>query len=334
MAKCIDMMRASQLGNPQMLNLLTLLQDGRFHSGEALGAALGVSRAAVWKQLQELEVAYGLRIHKVRGRGYCLESSIVLLQHERLQDNTGGWMPRVLEGTDSTNAEAFRCLEMGVEPPFFVVAERQTAGRGRRGRQWVSPFGENIYYSLLLRIDGGAAKLDGLSLVVGLAVLSAMRKFGVSEAGLKWPNDILVRGRKIAGILLELSGDPADVCHVVVGIGINVNMRNVGEIDQPWTSVRLEAGESVDRNALVNSLNMHLYRYLRVHRQGGFDALQQEWESSHLWQGKDVRLSAGAQTIEGRVLGVDSRGALRLLVNGVEHQYSGGELSLRLRDDS
>ncbi len=328
------MMRASQSGAPQMQSLLTLLQDGRFHSGEALGLALGVSRAAVWKQLQEMESAYGLRVHKVRGRGYCLESPVILLERDKLLDNPGVWLPHVLESTDSTNAEAFRCLEARREPPFFIVSERQTAGRGRRGRQWVSPFAENIYYSLLLRVEGGALQLDGLSLVVGLAVLNALQESGVVGCGLKWPNDILVGGRKIAGILLELSGDPADVCHVVIGVGINVNMRSEGAIDQPWTSMRLEVGELVDRNTLVNSLNTHLDRYLRLHRQSGFQALQTEWESVHLWQGKEVFLSAGAQKIDGRVLGVDSRGALRLLVDGVERQYSGGELSLRLRDDS
>ncbi|MGY4531361.1 BirA family biotin operon repressor/biotin-[acetyl-CoA-carboxylase] ligase [Pseudomonas sp. TE3786] len=317
-----------------MLKLLALLQDGRFHSGEALGAILGVSRAAVWKQLQEIEDSSGLSVHKVRGRGYCLADPMVLLEAEKLLGNPGGWQVHVLESVDSTNAAALRFLENGEKPPFFVVAERQTAGRGRRGRQWISPFGENIYYSLLLRVEGGASQLDGLSLVVGLAVLAAIRELGVANVGLKWPNDLLVAGRKIAGILLEITGDPADVCHVVIGVGINANMRREELIDQPWTSMRNEVGGLVDRNALINSLSAHLNRYLYLHRQHGFQVLSAEWEAAHLWQGRDVRLSAGAQYIDGHVLGIDSRGALRLLVNGEERQYSGGELSLRLRDDS
>lgn len=317
-----------------MHNLLKLLQDGRFHSGEALGQALGISRAAVWKQLQEIEASYGLRVHKVRGRGYCLQDPILPLDTTRLSGNPGGWTPYVLASTDSTNAHVFRVLEEGGRPPLFVVCEQQTSGRGRRGRPWVSPFAENIYYSLLLRIEGGAAQLDGLSLVVGLAAVRAIRDIGVVEAGLKWPNDVLVGGRKIAGILLELSGDPADVCHVVIGIGINVNMRSEGAIDQPWTSVRLEAGVLVDRNVLINSLNRYLHQYLDSHRQFGFCALRAEWESLHSWQAREVVLSAAAQRVEGVVAGVDDRGALRLLVNGVEREYSGGELSLRLRDDS
>lgn len=320
-----------------MLTLLKLLQDGRFHSGQALGLALGVSRSAVWKQLQHLEAELSLPIHKVRGRGYRLASPLVLLDADRLASDPHGraWRSYVLDSVDSTSAEALRRLERGGEAPFLVLAERQTAGRGRRGRKWVSPFAENLYYSLVLRVEGGARQLEGLSLVVGLAVMQALREAGVAEVGLKWPNDLLVAGRKIAGILLELVGDPADVCHVVVGIGINVNMQTMDEgIDQPWTSMRIEAGKLVDRNALVCQLNEQLQDYLAKHRERGFAALQAEWEANHLWQGRKVVLAAGAQQIEGVVLGIDRQGALRLKVGEIERQYSGGELSLRLRNDS
>ncbi|MGH8601229.1 MAG: bifunctional biotin--[acetyl-CoA-carboxylase] ligase/biotin operon repressor BirA [Gammaproteobacteria bacterium] len=320
-----------------MLTLLKLLQDGRFHSGQALGLALGVSRSAVWKQLQHLEADLSLPIHKVRGRGYRLASPLALLDADRLARDPRGrmWRSFVLDSSDSTSAEALRRLEQGAEAPFLVLAERQTAGRGRRGRKWVSPFAENLYYSLVLRVEGGARQLEGLSLVVGLAVMQALRKAGVTEVGLKWPNDLLVAGRKVAGILLELVGDPADVCHVVVGIGINVNMQAMDEeIDQPWTSMRIEAGKLVDRNALVCQLNEQLQGYLAKHRECGFAALQAEWEANHLWQGREVMLVAGAQQIEGIVLGIDRQGALRLKVGEIERQYSGGELSLRLRNDS
>ena len=213
-----------------MLTLLKLLKDGRFHSGQALGAALGVSRSAVWKQLQHLESDLNLSIHKVRGRGYQLAAPLELLEQGQL--DTSPWPVSINHSLDSTNAEALRAVDRGATAPFVVLAERQTAGRGRRGRQWVSPFAENIYYSLVLRMDGGMRQLEGLSLVVGLAVLSALREVGVSDVGLKWPNDVLVNNKKIAGILLELVGDPADVCHVVLGIGINVNMKVASEVDQ------------------------------------------------------------------------------------------------------
>jgi BirA family biotin operon repressor/biotin-[acetyl-CoA-carboxylase] ligase len=198
----------------------------------------------------------------------------------------------------------------------------------------VSPFAENLYYSLVLRIDGGMRQLEGLSLVVGLAVLQALRNFGVQSTGLKWPNDVLVGNKKIAGILLELVGDPADVCHVVLGIGINVNMQLSDEVDQEWTSIRLESGKSSDRNALVVELSKQLSAHIKRHQADGFSVLQSEWEANHLWQGRFVSLIAGSSQIDGVVLGIDSQGALRLKVDGVEKVFSGGELSLRLRDDS
>lgn len=319
-----------------MLTLLKLLKDGRFHSGEALGAALGVSRSAVWKQLQQLEAELNLPIHKVRGRGYQLAAPLVLLDAEDIRTSAPAlsWPVHISESTDSTNAEALRLIDAGTAAPFLVLAEQQSAGRGRRGRKWVSPYAQNVYYSLVLRIDGGLRQLEGLSLVVGLAVMQALRVSGVRDVGLKWPNDVLVGRKKIAGILLELVGDPADICHVVLGIGINVNMQNAAEVDQQWTSVQLETGVSINRNHLVALLGLQLRDYLERHKASGFTALQEEWELNHLWQGRPVSLIAGVNQIDGVVLGIDSQGALRLSVDGVEKIYSGGELSLRLRDDS
>ncbi|MDD2057076.1 bifunctional biotin--[acetyl-CoA-carboxylase] ligase/biotin operon repressor BirA [Pseudomonas sp. GD03860] len=319
-----------------MLKLLKLLKDGRFHSGQDLGVALGVSRSAVWKQLQHLEAELNLPIHKVRGRGYQLAAPLSLLEAPAIAEYAQGenWPALIFDSIDSTNAQALRSISEGQAAPFLVLAERQTAGRGRRGRQWVSPFAENLYYSLVLRIEGGMRQLEGLSLVVGLAVMRTLHAFGVADAGLKWPNDVLVNNQKIAGILLELVGDPADVCHVVLGVGVNVNMQSAGEIDQAWTSMRRETGLNVDRNMLVARLNQNLQSDLERHRHGGFATFQQEWEHAHLWQGQAVSLIAGVNRIDGKVLGVDGQGALRLDVDGVEKSFSGGELSLRLRDDS
>ncbi|MBC3366316.1 bifunctional biotin--[acetyl-CoA-carboxylase] ligase/biotin operon repressor BirA [Pseudomonas sp. SWRI154] len=318
-----------------MLTLLKLLKDGRFHSGQALGAGLGISRSAVWKQLQHLEAELGLSVHKVRGRGYQLARPLLLLDAAEITSKEGfEWPVQIHDSIDSTNAEALRAIERGMAAPFLVLAERQIAGRGRRGRKWVSPFADNLYYSLVLRIEGGMRQIEGLSLVVGLAVMQALRDLGGMNAGLKWPNDVLVGEKKIAGILLELVGDPADVCHVVLGVGINVNMRSTDEVDQQWTSMSLEAGRDFDRNELVARLSAKLQHYLALHQVSGFAAIQQEWEHFHLWQGRAVSLIAGTNQIDGVVMGIDRQGALRLKVDGVEKIFSGGELSLRLRDDS
>lgn len=318
-----------------MLTLLKLLKDGRFHSGQALGAGLGISRSAVWKQLQHLEAELGLSVHKVRGKGYRLAKPLLLLDAAEIRAAEGcEWPVHLFDSIDSTNAEALRSIGRGVEAPFLVLAERQIAGRGRRGRKWASPFAENLYYSLVLRIEGGMRQIEGLSLVVGLAVMHSLRDMGVVEAGLKWPNDVLVGEKKIAGILLELVGDPADVCHVVLGVGVNVNMQSTDEVDQQWTSMSLEAGRDFDRNELVARMSGKLQGYLKLHHASGFAAIQSEWEQYHLWQGRAVSLIAGINRIDGVVMGIDRQGALRLKVGGVEKIFSGGELSLRLRDDS
>ncbi|MDX5993836.1 bifunctional biotin--[acetyl-CoA-carboxylase] ligase/biotin operon repressor BirA [Ectopseudomonas alcaliphila] len=321
-----------------MLELLKLLQDGRFHSGEALGATLGISRSAIWKQLQGLEAELGVEVFKVPGRGYRLSSPMTLLNAGQISHGAEGvdWPVTVESSVDSTNAEIFRRLDAGARAPFVLLAERQTAGRGRRGRVWASPFAENLYCSVVLRVDGGMSQVEALSLTVGLAVARALQGCGVDGARLKWPNDVLVDGRKISGILLELAGDPADVCHVVIGVGVNVNMAvdAPAVIDQPWTSVRQCLGRTLDRNELAAELLLQLRDCLAIHWQHGFAGLREEWEALHTWHGRAVALTAGSNATLGVVLGVDERGAIRLSVDGVDRSFSGGELSLRLQHDS
>lgn len=316
-----------------MHTLLKLLEDGEFHSGEDLGLAVGVSRSAVWKKLQQAQADLGIEIYKVRGRGYRLASPLWLLDDGalRLEHSGLGWTCRIHETIDSTNAEAMRVANSGADLPVLVLAEQQTAGRGRRGRQWISPFAENLYYSLALRMDAGTRRLDGLSLLVGLAVVDTLRELGIPSAGLKWPNDILVGGKKLAGVLLEVTGDPANVCHVVIGIGININMRESIGVDQAWTSLVLELGHLQDRNKVACALSRNLSAYLAGHQEKGFAAYRRDWEDKHLWQGLAVALTAGAKITQGVVMGVGDDGALRLEVDGREEHFSGGEVSLRLQ---
>lgn len=321
-----------------MNKLLELLADGRFHSGEELGAALGVSRSAVWKSFKQLEAQYSIQFFKVPGKGYRLAEPVSLLNYERLRGAAEdlGWGLFVRETVDSTNAEALRLIQAEESLPFMVLAEHQQNGRGRRGRVWVSPPAQNIYYTLALKISSGSQGLTGLSLVVGLAVLDALRKMGVKNVGLKWPNDIYADGVKIAGILLELTGDPADICHVIIGVGINVNMSHCdAKLDQPWTSVRAQVGGLVDRTEMVKALTASLHHYLNTHARLGFSGLKDEWQDNHIWQGRRCVLSTGPRQVKGKVIGIDEHGALRLLVDDhTEQLFSGGELSLRLDHDS
>lgn len=310
--------------------LIDLLADGNFHSGEALGKELGISRAAVWKQLKKLELTANLNIQKIRGKGYKLVTPLMLLDNMQLSAAIENWPIKVLGTVDSTNTECFRLLNNKLAAPFAITAEQQTHGKGRRGRQWSSPYGQSLYFSLLIRLKKGATQLEGLSLTVGLAVLAALRKLGLSNIGLKWPNDLLVNNKKISGILLEISGDPADICHVVIGIGINVNMKLNNQIDQAWTSLQQELSTLIDRNILLIELNNALYHYLKIHYQHGFQALRTEWQEHNLWQNKIVNLLQGNQQITGEMLGVNEAGALKLLIDNEIQHFNAGEVSLRL----
>lgn len=323
-----------------MNSLLLMLMDGQFHSGQALGQRLGVSRSAVWKKIKSLETDYGLSIQRISGRGYRLSEPLSLLDSTLLTQTAHelGWNFALHERLDSTNTCCMQLIQQAdYEKPQVVMAEWQTAGRGRRGRQWVSPvIAQNLLFSLGLRLQADTRCLTGLSLVVGLAVLATLRYFGLAQAGLKWPNDVYVNNRKIAGILLELTGNPTDICHLVIGIGINLNMmpHSQSAIEQPWTSLRYETGQRVNRTALAACLMQNLHHYLALQAQVGFQGLRHEWEQHHLWQGQRCILSTPNQEISGTALGIDDEGSLRLLVNGQEQSFCAGELSLRLDHDS
>ncbi len=314
------------------VQLLRILADGRFHSGEELGKALGISRSAVAKRLQQLQVSQGLELFAVRGRGYCLDGGLSLLDEQRIRQALSDQRVRIEQSTESTSTLAMRLCREPMAPQL-ILAEMQTAGRGRRGREWLSPFAQNLYLSRILCIDSPHTQLVAPSLVVGLAVVRTLLALGIASCGLKWPNDILAGGQKIGGVLLELTGDPADECRVIIGIGLNVNMQQ-GGIDQPWTSLRNITGTLMDRTELCIELVRQLDATLAEHRMLGFGALRAEWEHWHLWQRREVTLSGGRMPIQGRVLGVADDGALRLDVAGVEQSFTGGELSLRLRNDS
>ena len=316
--------------------ILSLLADGEYHSGKVLGELLGVSRTAVWKHLQKLD-AYGVPLESVKGKGYRLPGGLELLRSERIKSSLGPLASSALtelelcESVDSTNRMAMERAQRGGAHGYVCLAEHQTQGRGRRGRQWQSPYGQSIYLSAVAEFDGGAAALEGLSLAVGVALVRALKRAGANDVGLKWPNDILADGRKLAGILLEMSGDVAGVCQVVVGIGLNVSVAaGAADIDQPWVDVA-ELVPGISRNDLVGFILDELLPMLMHYQLQGFATYRDEWESLHVYQGCDVELSTVANSTQGVALGVTQTGALRVEVDGVEQTFNGGEISLRPR---
>ncbi|MBY4676885.1 bifunctional biotin--[acetyl-CoA-carboxylase] ligase/biotin operon repressor BirA [Marinobacterium arenosum] len=316
--------------------LLEILADGKFHSGQELGELLGVSRSAIWKQIRKLE-ALGLEIYSVKGRGYRLPGGIELLDSERIGQALDAAVAARLQRIElemtlaSTNQAALQASQQGDSHGVLFLAERQTAGRGRRGRQWASPFGANLYFSLVWRFQTGAQALEGLSLLVGLALVESLQPQLPEPLLLKWPNDLLCRQRKLAGILLEMSGDPQGDCQVVIGVGINVQMPLAAAeaIDQPWIDLAGLNGGPVSRNQLLAAVLNSLVPKLERFAVEGFAPFRDAWQAVNAYQDAPVKLLLGPREVEGVCLGVDESGALRLRMADGEQLFHGGEISLR-----
>lgn len=320
-----------------LLPLLHVLSDGQFHSGEQLGANLCLSRSAVWKKVERLR-ELGVEVHSVTGKGYRLPATIDLLAREKILEYLGegaaAWEScfDVLFTVGSTNAEAMRLAQVGTDR-YVIIAEHQTQGRGRRGRVWVSPLGANIYLSMVVSFQMGIAALEGLSLAVALHVVRALELEGVKGLGVKWPNDILIEGRKLAGILLEVSGDLAGPCKVVIGLGLNIRMPMSAnaQIDQPYTDLSVHSSSPPDRNKIVATLINQLSRGLEQFNESGFAPLQSSWDSLDVYRNNIVEVRAGSNVVEGRVLGVSNTGALVLDTSHGLKVISGGELMPSVR---
>ena len=314
--------------------LLALLANGSFHSGTELGAALGISRAAVNKNVGALARA-GVDIHRVRGRGYKLADPIAPLDAGVIGEalrRRGIELPKIdlLEEVDSTNR--YLMGYMGVQSGQVCLAEAQHQGRGRRGSSWIATPYSNLMLSLAWRFELGPAALAGFSLAAGLAVLKALEAYGVTGAGLKWPNDILWGGRKLAGLLAEIQAEAEGPSLVVIGVGINgrVSASDGARIDQPWVDLGAITGAVIDRNRLAALVIEQLVLTCREYAAAGFARFHREWEQHHVLQGRQVQVVGGEMTRDGVVTGVDAHGALRLRdSDGSERVFHSGEVSLR-----
>ncbi|MFT5707712.1 MAG: BirA family biotin operon repressor/biotin-[acetyl-CoA-carboxylase] ligase [Oceanospirillaceae bacterium] len=319
------------------LALLKILADAKFHSGTALGEALNISRSAVWKQMKDLQ-EHGVEVYSVRGRGYRLPEGLDLLDVERFKHFSSAQCKKSLEHielktfTDSTNLMALRKVNEYRHGALYLT-EYQHAGRGRRGRTWVGSLATNIYFSLMWRFTGGAVALEGLSLVVGLSIVQSIAKLGIKGIELKWPNDLLYQGRKLAGILLEMQGDASGDISVVIGVGVNVKMdkssTQAATIDQPWIDLTRISDRAIDRNKLLAVMISKLVENLCLFEKEGFKAFIEAWHSYHVYQDSDVKLLLGDKIIEGICRGVNKQGALLLERDGEVEAFHGGEISVR-----
>lgn len=322
----------------QERRLLSHLADGRFHSGETLGALLEISRTAVWKRLQRLQASTGIVIERRHGKGYRIDGGLDLLDAAAIRAQLAPALAQQLEldlhwSIDSTNSRLIEAAQSGNIHGQVCLAERQTAGRGRRGRSWFSPFGSNLYLSLGWSFSAGVSALEGLSLAVGVALARTLEQLGIEGALLKWPNDLLIDGSKVAGILIETVGDMDSHCQVVIGIGVNVRMPAAAEaaIDQRWSDLQRHLTAPLSRNRLTALLLDQLVAMLSNFQQQGFAAFAEAWNQRDLCAGQPVVIRGLNSALEGTACGVDSRGGLQLrTAKGIEVIRS-GEVSLRMQ---
>jgi BirA family biotin operon repressor/biotin-[acetyl-CoA-carboxylase] ligase len=316
--------------------LMKILADGYFHSGTELGQAMRCSRSAVWKVIHSLRSS-GIEIYSVRGKGYRLSSQIDLLDSEEISSHLDAKTKTILQKLEvhfelpSTNAHLLEAVGVSETSGVICLAEQQTSGRGRRGRTWVSPFGGNLYLSLLWQFAGGAAQLAGLSLAIAIAITRALRESGLDTVEVKWPNDILVSNRKLAGILLELSGEASGPCSVVVGVGLNIRATSaeMALIDQPWIDLESVLGRSVGRNEMAGRLINHLMSAVQEFEKDGLAPFLDEWKACDSYAGQEVILHQPGGNIRGVVRGVDESGALLLAEAGEMRRFHSGEISMR-----
>jgi len=287
----------------------------------------------------------GLRVESLRGRGYRLHESLELLDagsiRGALPRAVQPWIERIdlLDEVDSTNTWLMQRAREGMPSGSVCLAERQNAGRGRHGRSWVSPFGANIYLSMLWRSPLAPAQLGGLSLAAGVAVARALAAAGAGPMGrdgigLKWPNDLHWRRRKLAGLLLEVAGESQGPSLVVLGVGLNLRLdpRCATEIDQPWTDLASVLGaDGYRRNAVAAGLIAELASALEHYAAHGLAPFLPAWQRLDAYLGEPVELLLGERRIAGVHAGIDADGALLLDMGGELRAFHGGEVSLRLR---
>ena len=315
-------------------HLIKALANGSFVSGQELGQRLDISRTAVSKHIKAL-CEMGLDIYSVTGKGYKLAQPINLLNQAKILSAT----PQDIDQSsievhgiiDSTNSYLLRRLPNQIAQGQVCLAEYQSAGRGRRGRQWVSPFGTQIYLSMYWYLEQGLSAAMGLSIVAALAVSDAIFEATNIQVQLKWPNDIYLGGVKLAGILIDLEGQALEPSHSVIGIGLNINMpeKESAKIDQKWTDLQSYSDNIIDRNLLCASLIHHLLIRLRSLEKNGLESMLDEWNKHDYYLNKRVKLITGERITAGVCRGVDNQGALMLEVDGQLKTIYGGEVSLR-----
>ena len=332
--------RATQarVAEPLVAQVFGELADGRFHSGEDLAQALGVSRSAVWKACAQLK-DLGATLHAVRNRGYRLAHVAERLNPEKIRDHLAREVRDhvgsvgALWSIDSTNT----ALLERANPPHgtseVLLAEYQSAGRGRRGRAWLAPPGGAICLSLSWTFREVPADLAALGLVIGVCMVRALKQVGVKHASLKWPNDLLVDGKKLAGVLIDLRAESQGPACVVIGIGMNVALgapllKQIAASGTAATDLISAAGEK-PRNALAADLVSACVRGLLQFELEGLKPFIAEWREADALRGRPVNVTSAEGIARGLARGIDLHGALMVETREGVQRFISGDVTVR-----
>ncbi len=324
--------------------IIKILSDGKFHSGATLARELAVSRSAICKQIKSFN-ELGLEINSITGKGYRLVQPLQLLSETEIRKKltilAGSFIAKLeihdcINSTNSYLNEKSQTDQSYQENSLAHIcfAEFQTAGKGRRGRDWVSPFGSNIYLSILWTFQKGPASIAGLSLAVGVAVIRALNDLGIDDVGLKWPNDILWKKKKLAGILIEVSGEVSGPCQAVIGLGLNFYLPKdqAKSITQEWVDLKqllVDNPEKI-RNQLAATLLNHLLPTIASFKENALTNYLEEWRQFDCMNGQEATLYMGEHAFSGVVKGIDDKGMLLLSNNkGEIKAFGSGEVSFR-----
>lgn len=315
--------------------LKALKNSDTYLSGEQLSQKFGVSRTAIWKYIKQLREE-GYEIESVTRRGYrLLQTADRITASEILSRNQASWVGKSIEYfevTDSTNQRIYDFAEKGREEGLLAVAEEQTGGKGRRGRSWVSPPGTGIWMSLLLRPKVEPQKASMVTIVAALAMTKAMEKITGMEIRIKWPNDVVLNGKKVCGILTEMSAELEEIHYIIVGIGINANTESFPEdIQDRATSIYLESGKKVERAAFIAEFCVQFEQYYeRFLEMGNLAFLKEEYESYLINIGREVKIIKKKEERVRKALGINELGELIVAKSdGTTEIIFSGEVSVR-----
>jgi BirA family biotin operon repressor/biotin-[acetyl-CoA-carboxylase] ligase len=316
----------------EVLRLLRNSRSGHV-SGAFLAAEMGVSRTAVWKHIKTLE-REGYEIKAVPSKGYSLTSSPDIIVASEVKQRLGTKVigKEILQFAEvaSTNTIAMELAQKGAADGTVIIAETQTGGKGRLGRSWTSPHG-NLYVSVILRPSVPISKAPLITLMGAVAVASGVRRHCGVPAGIKWPNDILLSGKKVSGLLTEMSAEPDRIRHIVLGIGVNVNMDSSAlqpDVRKISTTLATAVGKPVDRTALLRTLLAELDLWYHRFLKGDAEVLA-AWKELNVTLGHRVAVSGGGAKLEGLARGVDAEGRLILMLDdGTLQQVAAGDVTI------